>query len=124
MFDIRITKNRTCLLVQPSTPSTIKFLSIAYLSLLDYLAFLYTGLRLSWLGAPVAWYWEQAGPRLFGGPIRPLCDNADPFIFCGWPKNLEWTFSRSKAPPKRCLFSIPPPSKDCSFPLGLGRERL
>src|SRR6218665_3433367 len=27
---------------------------------------------------------------------------------------------RSKAPPKRCLFSIPPPSKDCSFPLGLG----
>src|SRR6218665_2865489 len=63
MFDIRITKNRTCLLVQPSTPSTIKFLSIAYLSLLDYLAFLYTGLRLSWLGAPVAWYWEQAGPH-------------------------------------------------------------
>ena len=32
--------------------------------------------------------------------------------------------SRSKAPSKRCLFSIPPPSKDCSFPLGLGRERL
>ena len=29
--------------------------------------------------------------------------------------------SRSKAPPKRCLFSIPPPSQDCSFPLGLGR---
>src|SRR6218665_2618505 len=26
--------------------------------------------------------------------------------------------------PKRCLFSIPPPSKDCSFPLGLGQERL
>src|SRR6218665_3923926 len=52
--------------------------------------------------------------------IRPLCDNADPFIFCGWSKNLqEWTSSRSKAPPKRCLqwFSIPPPSQDCSFPL-------
>src|SRR6218665_4007630 len=44
--------------------------------------------------------------------------------FCGWPQNLEWTSSRSKAPPKRCLFSIPPPSEDCSFPLGLCRERL
>src|SRR6218665_3559586 len=62
--------------------------------------------------------------RQFGGPIRPLCDNANLFIFCGWSKNLEWTSSRSKAPSKRCLFSIPPPSKDCSFPLGLGRERL
>src|SRR6218665_1712829 len=62
--------------------------------------------------------------RKFGGPIRPLCDNADRFIFCGWSKNLEWTSSRSKAPPKRCLFSIPPPPKHCSFPLGLGRERL
>ena len=41
-----------------------------------------------------------------------------------WSKDLEWTSSRSKAPPKRCLFSIPPPSKDCSFLLGLGRERL
>src|SRR6218665_2092445 len=30
--------------------------------------------------------------------------------------------SRSKAPSKRCLFSIPPHSKDCSFPLGLGRD--
>ena len=39
-------------------------------------------------------------------------------------KNVEWASSGSKAPPKRCLFSIPPPSKDCSFPLGLGRERL
>src|SRR6218665_2196803 len=60
----------------------------------------------------------------FGGPIRPLCGNADPFIFCGWSNNLEWTSSRSKAPSKRCLFSIPPASKDCSFPLGLGREPL
>src|SRR6218665_2727493 len=25
---------------------------------------------------------------------------------------------------KQCLFSIPPPSQDCSFPLGLGWERL
>src|SRR6218665_1411020 len=50
--------------------------------------------------------------------------NADPFIFCGWSNNLEWTSSRSKVLPKRCLFSIPPPSQDCSFPLGLGRERL
>jgi len=33
--------------------------------------------------------------------------------------NLEWTSNRSKAPPKRCLFSIPPPSQDSSFPLGL-----
>src|SRR6218665_2991375 len=31
--------------------------------------------------------------------------------------------NRSKASPKWCLFSIPPPSQDCSFPLGLGRER-
>src|SRR6218665_2752653 len=62
--------------------------------------------------------------RTFGGPIRPLCDNADPFIFCGWSKNLEWTSSRSKAPSKRCLFSIPPPTKDCSFPLGLGGKRV
>ena len=38
--------------------------------------------------------------------------------------NVEWTSSRSKAPHKRCLFSIPPPSKDCPFPLGLGRKRL
>src|SRR6218665_3655605 len=60
----------------------------------------------------------------YGGPIHPLCDNANLFIFCGWSKNLEWTSSRSKAPSKRCLFSIPPPSKDCSLPLGLGRERL
>jgi len=29
-----------------------------------------------------------------------------------------------KAPPKRCLFSIPPPSQDCSYLFGLGRERL
>src|SRR6218665_4160718 len=43
---------------------------------------------------------------------------------CGWSKNLEWTSSRSKAPSKRCLFSIPPPSKDCSLPLCLGLERL
>src|SRR6218665_2131168 len=57
-------------------------------------------------------------------PFAPLCDNADSFIFCGWSKNREWTSSRSKVPPKRCLFSIPPPSQDCSFPLGLGRERL
>jgi len=37
---------------------------------------------------------------------------------------LEWTSNRSKASPKRCLLSIPPPSQDCFFPLGLGRERL
>src|SRR6218665_2371673 len=85
MFDIRITKNRTCLLVQPSTPSTIKFLSIAYLSLLDYLAFLYTGLRLSWLGAPVAWYWEQAGPH---GPSLHLA-----FLKVPRPRSI-WSSSR------------------------------
>jgi len=62
--------------------------------------------------------------RLFGGPIRPLCDNADPLFFCGWSNNLEWTSNRSQASPKWCLFSITPPSQDCSFPLGLGRERL
>jgi len=22
-------------------------------------------------------------PQRFGGPIRPLCDNAEPFLFCG-----------------------------------------
>src|SRR6218665_565967 len=27
-------------------------------------------------------------------------------------------------PNRACLYSIPPPSKDCSFPLGLSRERL
>jgi|SRR6218665_2079469 len=32
--------------------------------------------------------------------------------------------NRYKALPKRCLFSTPPPSQDCSFLLGLGRERL
>src|SRR6218665_3029082 len=53
--------------------------------------------------------------------------------FCGWWKNLEWTYSRSMdlrwnwkqalfGRFKRCLFPIPPPSKDCSFPLDLGRE--
>ena len=46
--------------------------------------------------------------------------NADTFLFGGWSNNLEWTSNRSKAPPKWCLFSIPPPSQDCSFPLGLG----
>jgi len=30
----------------------------------------------------------------------------------------------NSTPPKRCLLSIPPPSEDCSFPLGLGQERL
>jgi len=45
-------------------------------------------------------------------------------FFCGWSNNLEWTFNKSHAPPKRCVFSIPPPSQDCSFLLGLGRERL
>src|SRR6218665_1032615 len=47
----------------------------------------------------------HSGPLLtvtwWCGPIRPLCDNADPFIFCSWSKNLEWASSRSKAPPKR-----------------------
>ena len=33
---------------------------------------------------------------------------------------MEWTSSRSKLPSKRCLFSIQPPSLDCSFPLDLG----
>src|SRR6218665_445535 len=33
-------------------------------------------------------------------------------------------FPIDKAPPKRCLFSVPPPSEDCSFPLSLVRERL
>src|SRR6218665_1155796 len=40
-----------------------------------------------------------------------LCDHADSFIFCGWSKNLEWTSCRSKAPPKRFLVPIPPPSQ-------------
>src|SRR6218665_1041427 len=57
-------------------------------------------------------------------PFARFCDNAVWFIFCGWSNNLECSFLRSKAPPKRCLFSIPPPSQDCSFSLGLGRKRL
>jgi len=47
-----------------------------------------------------------------------------PIPFSGWSSNVEWTCNRSKPPPKWCLFSIPPPSQDCSFPLGLGRERF
>src|SRR6218665_1138543 len=38
--------------------------------------------------------------------------NADPFFFCGWSNNLEWTSNRSKAPLKRYFFSIPPPSQE------------
>ena len=49
---------------------------------------------------------------------------ADPFFSCGWCYNLEWTSNRFKASRKRCLFSIPPPSQDWSFPLGLGRDIL
>src|SRR6218665_528088 len=43
------------------------------------------------------------------------------FSVVGPCSNLEWNSNRSKpkAPPKRCLFSIPAPSQDCSFPLGL-----
>ena len=38
-----------------------------------------------------------------------LCSmKANPFLFCGWSNNLDWTSNRSKAPPKRCLFSRPP----------------
>jgi len=47
-----------------------------------------------------------------------------PVFFSGWFNNLEWTSNRAKTPPKWCLFSIPPSSQDCSFPLDLGRERL
>src|SRR6218665_1812182 len=50
--------------------------------------------------------------------------NANRFFFCGWSSNVEWTSNRSKTSPKRCLFSIPPPSQDFYFPLGLGRERF
>src|SRR6218665_1602478 len=42
--------------------------------------------------------------------------NVDTFFFCRWS-------NRSKAPPKLCLYLIPPPSQDF-FPLDLGRERL
>src|SRR6218665_2645064 len=63
-------------------------------------------------------------PWRFGGPIRLLCNNAEPFFFCGWSNNLKWASLRSIAHSKRCLFSIPPASEDCSFPLNLGQERL
>src|SRR6218665_2721046 len=66
-------------------------------------------------------------PSAHGNLVVPFARSATMqtrSFFCGWSKNLEWTSSRSKAPSKRCLFSIPPPSLDCSFPLGLGRERL
>src|SRR6218665_1586777 len=53
-----------------------------------------------------------------------LSENADTYLFGGWSNNLEWTSNRSKAPPKWCLFSIPPPSQDYSFPFGLDREGL
>src|SRR6218665_3346546 len=42
-----------------------------------------------------------------------------PTTWNGLPIDLRHLWSS-----KRCLFSIPPPSQDCSFPLGLGRERL
>ena len=54
----------------------------------------------------------------------PALRQCRPVQFLWLVKHLEWTSSRSKAPSKQCLFSIPPPSKDCSFPLGLGWERL
>ena len=91
---------------------------------------------LIWLGAllsaralPPSLFWcRRRTLRLsvhgnFGYPICPLCCNADPFFFCGWSSNMEWTSNRSKAPPKWCLFSIPPPSRDSSFSLSLGWER-
>jgi len=31
------------------------------------------------------------------------------------PTTWKWTSNRSKAPPKQCLFSIPPPSQVCLF---------
>src|SRR6218665_324514 len=61
--------------------------SLAALSL-----FLYTA---------VTWPWRV------GDPIRPLCDNADPFFFCRWSHNLERASLRYKSASNRCLFSIP-----------------
>jgi len=46
-----------------------------------------------------------------------------PVLFLWLVQQREMDF-QSKASPKRCLFSIPPLSQDCSFPLDLGRERF
>jgi len=55
----------------------------------------------------------------------PLARSATRFFSVVGPTTcMECTYSRSEAPPKQCLFSIPPPSLDCYFPIGLGRERL
>src|SRR6218665_3582585 len=54
----------------------------------------------------------------------PALRQCRPVHFLWLTQNLEWTSSRYKAPPKWCLFSIPPPSKYCSFSLVLDRERL
>src|SRR6218665_2256790 len=43
-----------------------------------------------------------------------------PVLFLWFIQQPGMDLQRSKASPKRCLYSIPSPS----FPLGLGRERL
>src|SRR6218665_3216590 len=37
--------------------------------------------------------------RKFGGPIRPLCDNENPFFFCGWSNDLPIEVGTSQTVP-------------------------
>ena len=54
----------------------------------------------------------------------PALRQCRPVLFLWLVQHMVWPSNRSKAPPKRSLFTIPPLSQDCSFPLGLGWERL
>lgn len=67
---------------------------------------------LSWLPeTAVLWsYW-------LGGPICPLCNNTNPYLFGGWSDSLEQASLKPKAPSIRCLFSVSPTTKDCFFRL-------
>ena len=59
---------------------------------------------------------EYCGPRRLGSSIRPLCDDAEPWLFHGWSDNQERSseyLSFSKAFPKRLLFSVSPTAEDC-----------
>src|SRR6218665_175762 len=60
-------------------------------------------------------------PRQFGGPIRPLCDNTEPFLFNVLCNNLEQVSPRPEALYKWSLLSVSPAFGDLfsSWP-GLG----
>src|SRR6218665_3179251 len=61
-------------------------------------------------------------PWRFGVPVRPLCGNAEPFLFNGWSNNLAGRLSdqRHLINGACSLFN----QLFCSFSLRLGQERL